>query len=181
LRHLGASGAISDQRLHFDMLRVGIAAYGADSGARHFEPVMAFKSRIIFIKDVPPGRPISYGATYVTREPTRVGVVAAGYGNGYPRLVSNRGYVLVGGRVAPILGRICMDQMMISLNGHPEASVGDPVLLFGRQDDDTLPVWKIAEWAETIAYEVLCCVGTMNPRVYVRSATPGGKSSSASA
>jgi alanine racemase len=176
LRHLGASGAIGDQRLHFDMLRVGIAAYGADSGARDFEPVLAFKSRIVFIKDFPPGRPISYGATYVTREPTRVGVVAAGYGNGYPRLVSNRGYVLVGGRVAPILGRICMDQMMISLNGHPEASVGDPVLLFGRQDDDSLPVWKVAEWAETIAYEVLCSVGTMNPRVYLRSAGPGGKS-----
>jgi alanine racemase len=176
LRHLGASGAIADQRLHFDMLRVGIAAYGADGGARDFEPVMAFMSRIIFIKDVPPGRPISYGATYMTREPTRVGVVAAGYGNGYPRLASNRGYVLVGGRVAPILGRICMDQMMISLNGHPGAAVGDPVLLFGRQADDSLPVWKVAEWAETISYEVLCSVGAMNPRVYLRSASPGGTS-----
>jgi len=71
---------------------------------------------------------------------------------------------------------LCMDQMMISLNGHSEAAIGDPVLLFGRQDDDSLPVWKVAEWAETIAYEVLCSVGTMNPRVYLRSAGPGGKS-----
>jgi alanine racemase len=155
---------------------VGIAAYGADSGARDFAPAMALLSRIVFIKDAPPGRPISYGATYVTREPTRVGVVAAGYGNGYPRLASNRGYVLVGGRVAPILGRICMDQMMVSLNGHPEAVVGDPVLLFGRRDDDVLPVWKVAEWAETISYEILCSVGAMNPRVYLRSAGPGGGS-----
>jgi len=176
LRHLGASAAIADQRLHFDMLRVGIAAYGADSGARDFAPAMALLSRIVFIKDAPPGRPISYGATYVTREPTRVGVVAAGYGNGYPRLASNRGYVLVGGRVAPILGRICMDQMMVSLNGHPEAAVGDPVLLFGRRDGDMLPVWKVAEWAETISYEVLCSVGAMNPRVYMRPAGPGGQS-----
>jgi len=172
LRHLGASGAIADRRLHFDMLRVGIAAYGADSRMRELEPVMTFKSRIVFIKDFPPGRPISYGATYVTREPTRVGVVTAGYGNGYPRLVSNRGYMLVGGRVAPILGRICMDQMMISLNGHPEAAVGDPVLLFGRQGSAALPVWKVAEWAETIPYEILCAVGAMNPRIYLQPARP---------
>jgi alanine racemase len=175
VRHLGASGAIGDRRLHFDMLRVGIAAYGADRDAGDLEPVMAFKSRIVFIKDFPAGRTISYGATYVTSEPTRVGVVAAGYGNGYPRLVSNRGHVLVGGCAAPIVGRVCMDQMMVNLNGRPEASVGDSVLLFGRRGGDELPVWKVAEWAETIAYEVLCCVGTMNPRVYLRSAGAGGK------
>jgi len=173
MRHLGASGAMAQPRLHFDMLRVGIAAYGADAAARGFEPVMAFQSRIVFIKDFPPGRTISYGATFETREPTRVGVVAAGYGNGYPRLVSHRGHLLVGGKEAPILGRICMDQMMVSLNAIPEAQVGDPVLLFGRRGEESLPVWKVAEWAETISYEVLCCVGTMNSRVYLRAAGPG--------
>jgi alanine racemase len=73
----------------------------------------------------------------------------------------------VGGQAAPILGRICMDQMMVNLNNQPEAKVGDPVLLFGRQGGDVLPVWQVAEWAKTISYEVLCTVGAMNPRVYL--------------
>lgn len=177
LRQLGASGAIDDRRLHFDLLRVGIAAYGADVFSPNYESVMSFKSRIVFIKDFPAGRTISYGATFETREPTRVGVVAAGYGNGYPRLASSRSHVLVGGRPAPVLGRICMDQMMINLNQHIETQVGDPVLLFGRDNGNRLPVWEVAHWAETVAYEILCCVGTMNPRVYLRAANPGGKKS----
>ncbi|MCX8036032.1 MAG: alanine racemase [Candidatus Sumerlaeia bacterium] len=166
-RHLGASAAIAKAHLHFDMLRVGIAAYGADPDAPEFEPVMTFKSRLVFIKDVPAGCSISYGATYVTTEPTRVGVVAAGYGNGYPRRVSGRGHVMIAGRPAPILGRICMDQMMVNLNRHPETKVGDEVLLFGRSGENALPVWQVAQWAETISYEVLCCVGMMNPRQFL--------------
>jgi len=175
-KHLGASGAIENPRLHFDMLRVGIAAYGAEPLLPQLEPVMALKSRIIFIKDFPPGATVSYGATYVTKEPTRVGVVAAGYGNGYPRQVSNRGHVLVGGRPAPIIGRICMDQFMINLNDLPEAEVGDTVLLFGRDEHGLLPVAQVAQWADTISYEILCCVGAMNRKIYRRSASPGGKS-----
>lgn len=168
-RHLGASSAIGDRRLHFDMLRVGIAAYGGDPIAPDCEPVMSLKSRLVFIKDFPPGRPISYGATYVTTEPTRVGVVAVGYGNGYPRLASNRGHVLIAGRPAAILGRVCMDHVMVNLNDHPEAQVGDPVLVFGRDGDGVLPAWTVAEWAETISYELLCCAGMMNPRIHVRT------------
>ncbi len=169
-RHLGASAALAKKHLHFDMLRVGIAAYGADPDAPEFEPVMTFRSRLVFIKDVPAGCPISYGATYVTTEPTRVGVVASGYGNGYPRRASGRGHVMIAGRPAPILGRICMDQMMVNLNRHPDARVGDEVLLFGRSGGDALPVWQVAQWADTISYEVLCCAGMMNPRQYFPAA-----------
>lgn len=176
LRHLGASGAVGDPQLHFDMLRVGIAAYGADPDHPDYRPVMSMKSRIVFVKNVPAGKPISYGSTFETTRPTRVGVVAAGYGNGYPRRVSNRGHVFIGGRPAPILGVVCMDQMMVDLNDHAGVAVGDPVLLFGREGDAVLPVWKVAEWAETISYEVVCAVGAMSPRIYLSSASPGGKS-----
>jgi alanine racemase len=156
---------------------VGIAAYGADPEQPEFEPAMTLKSRLVFIKDVPTGRSISYDATYVTKEPKRVGVVSIGYGNGYPRRISGRGYVVIDGRPAPILGLVCMDQMMVDLNDHPRAKVGDTVLLFGRDGDSCLPVWEVAEWAETISYEVLCTAGAMTQRLYLDSASPGGKSS----
>jgi alanine racemase len=175
VRHLGASGAIGDPRLHRDMVRIGIAAYGADPRRDDCGPVMSMKSRMVLIKDLPAGATISYGATYVTTEPTRVGVVCAGYGNGYPRLASNRGHVLVGGRPAPILGRVCMDQFMVGLNEHPGARVGDPVLLFGRDGVFTLPVSEVAGWAETISYETLCVAGAMNPRLYIGPANPDVK------
>jgi len=174
LRHLGASGALADRRLHFDMLRVGIAAYGGDPLRPECGPVMSLKSRLLFIKDCPAGQPISYGATHVTSQATRVGVVAAGYGNGYPRLLSGRGGVLVGGRLAPILGRVCMDQFMIDLNNHPGARVGDTVLLFGRDGAHYLPAAKVAVWAETISYELFCTAGMMNARTY-GSAAPVAK------
>jgi alanine racemase len=132
---------------------------------------MAFKSRLVQVRSLPAGTPVSYGRTFVTRRPTRLGVVPVGYGHGLSWLMSNRGQMLVAGRRVPIVGRVTMDLTMIDLTDVP-AGVGDEVVLFGDQGEAALPIDEVAAWSETLAYEVMCTIGKRVTRIYVQGGRP---------
>jgi alanine racemase len=133
---------------------------------------MAFKSRLLQVRDIPAGTPVSYGRTWVAERPSRIGVVGVGYGHGLSWLLSNRGSMLVGGRRAPIVGRVTMDLTMVDLAGSPDAKVGDEVIVFGTQGDAEIPLEEVASWSETLPYEVMCTIGKRVTRIYVRDGRP---------
>jgi alanine racemase len=155
-----------------DLVRPGLLAYGLRPHGAPSDllvlPVMAFKSRLIQVRDLPAGHPVSYGRTFITPRPMRIGVVAAGYGHGLPRALSNRGEMLVRGRRAPILGRVTMDMTMVSLEGVPEAEVEDEVVIFGSQGPARIAIEEVAAVAGTIPYEIMCAIGKRVPRAYTR-------------
>lgn len=149
------------------MARAGIMLYGLyPSGEMSREdtelkPVLSLISHVIHVKEVPAGTPIGYGGTYVTEAPSRIATIPVGYGDGYPRRASNRGHVLIGGKVAPIRGRVCMDQMMVDVTEIPDVKPGDKVELIGPG----LGADQLAEWADTISYEIVCQLTGRVPRV----------------
>jgi alanine racemase len=161
---------LPDARL--DLVRVGLVAYGIhpphDAAKLSLAPVMSLRSRLVQVRDLPSGTPISYGRSFVTSRPSRIGVVPVGYGHGYSWLLSNRGRMLVNGRRVPIVGRVTMDLTMIDLTEVPEVAVGDEVVLFGEQDGTSIGVEEVAEWSETLAYEVMCTIGKRVARLYRR-------------
>jgi len=146
------------------MVRPGILLYGVSPISDYqnfFAPVMTFQSRLIDIKNVKAGDTIGYGGTWTASKVGRIGVVACGYADGYPRLASNRGQVFIGTRNADIAGRISMDTMVVDLTDHHSAARGDIVELWGRN----IAVTAVAEWSETIPYELFCNVGNRVTRV----------------
>lgn len=171
-----SAGTVNLPEAHYDWLRVGLLAYGHLPRHRRttpaVAPVMAFKSRLVQVRDLPAGVPVSYARTFVTSRPTRTGVVAVGYGHGYSWLLSNRGQMLVRGRRVPILGRVTMDLTMVDLTGIPEATVGDEVVLFGEQGDASLPLEEVADGSQTLPYEIMCTIGKRVTRIYVRGGRP---------
>ena len=171
-----SAGTVNLPISHFDWVRVGLLAYGHRpprcDAAIALQPVMAFKSRVVQIRELPAGTPISYSRTFVTGRPTRSGVVAVGYGHGYSWLLSSRGAMLVRGRRAPILGRVTMDLTMVDLTDVPEARVGDEVVLFGEQGAEKLSLDEVAQGSETLPYEVMCTIGKRVTRIYVQGGRP---------
>jgi len=156
-----------------DMVRLGISIYGhypseeVDRNIISLKPLMTLKSRVSFVKTVPPDTCISYGCTYRTKLETTVATIPLGYGDGYSRLLSNKGHVLIRGKRHPIIGRVCMDQFMVEVSKDPRVETGDEVVLFGKQDGESIPAEEIAGILGTINYEVLCAVGKRVPRVYL--------------
>jgi alanine racemase len=153
------------------MVRPGIMLYGVppDPGlaARAvLEPGMRFRTGVIQDKRVPAGTPVSYGQTFRTERPSALATIAVGYADGYPRALSNRGQVLVRGRRAPVVGRVCMDLTVIDVTGIDGVRAGDEVVLWGRQGDAEITCSEVAVWADTIPYELLTRVGPRVPRVY---------------
>ncbi|HET7704492.1 MAG TPA: alanine racemase [Thermoanaerobaculia bacterium] len=149
--------------------RVGIALYGAealDAGESRLEPVMRWRTEIVRLKDLPKGHAVGYGMTFRTERPTRLATLPVGYADGYNRLLSNKGDVLVGGRRAPVVGRVSMDLITVDVTDIPGAACGDEVILLGRQGDEEVTVEEIAAKIGTISYEVLCGVSARVPRVY---------------
>ncbi|MEO5618008.1 MAG: alanine racemase [Candidatus Eisenbacteria bacterium] len=171
-----SAGILNVAEGHFDWLRVGLLAYGhlpANARIRiAVEPVMSFKSRLVQIRDLPAGVPVSYGRTFVTVRPTRMGVVPVGYGHGYSWLMSNRGEMLVGGKRVPILGRVTMDLTMVDLTEVPDVALGDEVVLFGAQGEAALSIEEVALRSETLTYEIMCTIGKRVTRIYVRAGRP---------
>ena len=157
LCHAANSAAVFlDQRYHFDMVRAGIVLYGLEPGGREnpYRPAMTVKTTVSFVKDLPAGRDISYGRRYTTDQPCRVATLSCGYADGYPRALSGRGYVVIGGKRAPILGTVCMDQMMVDVSGIP-CKAGDEAVVMGGEID-----WNdLANKLGTIHYELVCGVG----------------------
>ncbi len=160
----------------FDWARVGLLAYGHHPSIAHtrlgVEPVMSFKSRLVQLRDHPAQTPISYGRTFVTRRPSKIGVVAVGYGHGYSWLLSNRGEMMVRDRRVPIVGRVTMDLTMVDLTEVPGAAVGDEVSLFGGDSSGAIGLEEIAGWSETLPYEIMCTIGKRVTRIYVREGRP---------
>ena len=159
--HLANSAGALLSECRFDMVRIGIGLFGAAPFYEDAEPVMTARSRLIQTRWFEPGATISYGATYSVPKRMRVGVVAAGYGDGLLRSLSNSGVVLIRGVRAPIVGRVCMDQFMVDLSAAPQAEAGDDALLFGRLNNCSLPAWEVAEAAGTISNELTTLVGRL--------------------
>ena len=170
--HTSNSGAIFlHEAAHYDMVRPGIVLYGSvpdDRLAKDFDvrPVMRLVTRVIHVKEVPAGTPISYGRAYVTERPTAVATLAIGYGDGYSRALTNRGHVLIRGQRAPIVGAVCMDLTMVDVTGVSDVAVGDEAVVLGADGDDRISAEEIASLTGTIPYEVYTAVSKRVPRVY---------------
>jgi len=154
-----------------NLVRPGIMLYGSYPSPSFrtlvsLKPVMTLKTCIHFLKSVPPGSRISYGGTFVTRRESLIATLPIGYADGYRRHLSNRGQVLIRGRRAPVVGKVCMDFIMVDVTDIPNVSVGDRVILMGGQGKDKITAEEIAEKINSISYEVLCSIGKRVPRIY---------------
>ncbi|HOE63691.1 MAG TPA: alanine racemase [Candidatus Sumerlaeota bacterium] len=172
--HAANSGAIMQHpETYHDCVRAGVMLYGMlpDQKTKPtvpIKPVMTLTTRLVEIRQHPKGRCISYGCTWQTPRASRIGILPIGYGDGYSRKFSNKGQVLIRGRRAPIVGRVCMDQTLVDLSAIPEAQIGDRVLLWGENELGVLKVEEAAKWMGTITYEVTCALGARIPRVYIK-------------
>lgn len=170
LRHCANSAAIHRAPEYaLDMVRAGISLYGyppVEEKDLALEPCMRWTAKISYIKELPAGEYISYGRTYRTQRKTRVATVTCGYADGYHRSAGKSAEVLIRGKRAKILGRICMDQMMADVSEIPEASVEDEVVLIGRDGADCITAEDIAAWSGTISYEILLSVGSRVERTF---------------
>jgi len=171
LRHMSNSGAVLQlPEARFDMVRPGLLLYGAypTSGPRPIpvRSALRWKTHVVFFKVVKPGNPVSYGSTWSADEMVRVVTLPVGYGDGYMRAMSGRAQVLIGGKRHPVVGRICMDQVMVNI-GWDSAYNGDEVVLLGGEGASAIGIEEMAGWAGTIAHEILTSINTRVPRVYL--------------
>ncbi len=173
LCHAANSAAIIDMpETHLDMVRAGIAIYGlypSDEVNKRrivLKPAMTLKSKIVHLKKVPPGFKVSYGSTYKTQKPTTIASIPVGYADGFSRLLSSRGNMLVRGHRAPIVGRVCMDQTMLDVGHIPDVNLEDEVVIFGRQKDESITVDEIAASLNTINYEIVSALTARVPIIY---------------
>jgi alanine racemase len=170
-----SAGTIQYPDMHLDLVRPGIILYGlypsseVDKTVIRLKPAMTFKANVILVKDVEPDTCISYGRIFRTARKSRIATIPVGYADGYTRLLSNKGRVLVNGEYAPIVGRICMDQCMIDVTDlKHDVRVGDEVVLFGCQGDACISVDEVAAEIGTLNYEIVCIIGKRIPRVYLK-------------
>jgi alanine racemase len=177
LKHVSNSAAALDlPEMALDMIRCGIVLYGLYPSDEvkpviSLHPALALKSRVTRVRTLPTGASISYGRTFIVDKPTRVALIPVGYGDGYHRLLSNRGAVLIHGQRAPIVGRVCMDQFVVDVSHIPAVQLHDEVVLIGQQGQEQIPAEEVARWAETINYEVITSLLPRVVRIYLR----GGK------
>ncbi len=177
LIHLANSGGIIHHPdSYFNMVRPGIMLYGynpcgylpdVDFSSRKLQPVMNLKTKVSYFKVCPANTGISYNHSYVTTEQTRIITLPLGYGDGYSRLLSNKGKVIVRGKEHPVVGTVCMDQVMVDVGPDGEAYNGDDVLLFGEMDGAIIPLESVCEKTGTITYEFLCGISSRVPRIYI--------------
>ena len=174
IRHLNNSAGLMNFATPYEMVRSGIITYGmypsdeVDPGLLKLRPALQWLSRVTHVKTLPAGREISYGGTYVTKADTVVATIPVGYADGYRRNLSGKFYVLIRGQKAPILGRICMDQMMVDVTDIPGVEVGDQVTLVGTDGDCTITMEEISAQADSFNYEFVCGISRRVPRLYVQ-------------
>ncbi len=178
LIHMANSSAIIEELIpDFTMVRAGLMLYGAypsdDLKDTHLslKPVMSLKTHVIQIKTVPPETPISYSRTFYTKKESLIATIAIGYGDGYHYRLSNRGKVLIQGKKVPLVGSVCMDLIMADVTELPGVKPEEEVVLFGRQGEVTISVEEVAQWADTIPYEILCGISSRVPRIYKKGGT----------
>ncbi|KIL38732.1 alanine racemase [Gordoniibacillus kamchatkensis] len=177
--HAGNSAtAIDTPELACNMVRLGISMYGLYPSAEvnrntiELQPVMSLKTGIVHLKTLPPNSGISYGTIYYTSKDEAIATLPIGYADGFSRMLTGKAEALVRGRRVPIVGRICMDQCMANVSSVPDASMGDEVVLIGRQGAEEISADEVAAWLGTINYEVTCMVSHRVPRVYIREGKP---------
>lgn len=175
VRHISNSAGIVDMgEANCDMVRAGISIYGlypspeVDKEKVVLRPAMELKSRVTYIKTIEPGTAVSYGGTFVAGRRVTVATIPVGYGDGYPRNLSGKGRVLIRGKSAPILGRVCMDQLMVDVTDIPGAAEDDEVTLIGRDGQERITVEELADLSGGFHYEIICDIGKRVPRVYLR-------------
>ena len=160
---------------YFDAVRAGIILYGmypsneVERDKILLKPAMELKSHIAYIKEVEPGVEISYGGTFTTEKITRVATIPVGYADGYSRGLSNKGSVLIRGKRAQILGKVCMDQFMVDVTEIPEAEELDEVTLLGKDGTDCITMEELGELSGRFNYEFACCISKRVPRVYYKN------------
>lgn len=171
--HAGNSAtAIDMPELTFSMIRLGISMYGlypseeVNHSRVSLRPVMSFVTEVVMVKSLPPGSGVSYGVTYRTSSEEEIATLPVGYADGYTRMLTDKAEVLIHGRRAPLVGRICMDQCMVNVTGIGNVKIGDEVVLFGKQGDEVLHVEELAQALDTINYEIPCMISHRVPRVY---------------
>ncbi len=178
LRHMDNSAGIMNFPGKFELVRSGIVNYGlypssdVDPEKLPVKPVVEWIAKVVYVKTLPAGRPISYGGDYITEKDTRIATLPVGYADGYRRSLSEGGYVLLHGKKAPILGRVCMDQLMVDVTDIPEVKIGDRAVLIGRSGDEQITVDDLARLTGTINYEIICGISRRIPRVYYRNGQP---------
>lgn len=175
LKHCSNSaGIIRIPEANLDAVRAGVILYGmypSDEVEKEpvpLKPAMEIKSHIAYIKTVEPGTQVSYGGTYTTQRPTRIATIPVGYADGYARGLSNRGSVLIHGRRAPILGRVCMDQFMVDVTEIPEAKELDEATLLGKDGEDCIAMEELGDLSGRFNYEFACCISKRVPRIYIK-------------
>ena len=174
IRHLDNSAGLMNFDCHYEMVRSGIVTYGmypSDEVAPELlelKPALQWLSRVTHVKVLPAGREVSYGGTYVTTHPTRIATVPVGYADGYRRNLSGKFHVLIHGKKAPILGRICMDQLMVDVTDIPETQVNDRVTLVGQDGEEEITMEAISAAADSFNYEFVCGISRRVPRLYCR-------------
>ncbi len=173
IKHICNSAGVMEFDSHrFQMVRSGIITYGlypsdeVDKSSMLLKPAMTFKSHVINVKTVDAGHGVSYGATYVTQSPTKIATISVGYADGYPRSLSNKGRVLIRGEFAPIIGRVCMDQIMVDVTHIDNVEIEDIVTLVGRDGENEIPVEEPANMAGSFNYEFICGLTNRVTRVY---------------
>ncbi len=177
LRHMNNSAGLMNFGTHYEMVRSGIVTYGmypsgeVNPALLKLEPALQWLSRVTHVKTLPPGREISYGGNYVTTRDTVVATIPVGYADGYRRSLSGKFHVLIRGKQAPILGRICMDQMMVDVTDIPGVALNDRVVLVGKSGEASITMEQIAAAADSFNYEFVCGISRRVPRIYAS----GGK------
>jgi alanine racemase len=176
--HTANTAAIlTTKKSYFNMIRPGLLLYGMypDKDIRktiRVEPIMSLKSRICYLKWLPRGSSVSYGRTYITKKRTRVATLSIGYGDGYPRRLSNKGWVLIRGQRVPVIGNVCMDLTMIDVTSIKDIAIGDEVTIIGRDGNEEITAAEVARNADTINYEITTNIGPRVPRIYVENGRP---------
>lgn len=172
IKHINNSAGIMNFSKHFDMCRTGIITYGlypsddVDKSLLDIKPVMSWTTHISYIKTLDAGEEISYGGTYTTTRTQRIATIPVGYADGYPRCLSNIGKVIINGKYAPIVGRVCMDQFMVDVTDIENIDVETEVVLVGTQGDCTITMEEFANAAHSFNYEQICSIARRVPRVY---------------
>ncbi|TEB10522.1 alanine racemase [Pelotomaculum propionicicum] len=173
LRHAANSAAIMEMpETHLDLVRAGIIVYGlypsdeVDHSLLELRPAISLKAKVAHVKSVPAGFKVSYGCTFTTKKPTVIATLPLGYADGYSRLLSSRGEALLNGLRAPVVGRVCMDQVMVDVGHIPGVKVGDEAVLIGHQGDEEVSADEVAAKIGTINYEVVCMISYRVPRLY---------------
>lgn len=176
-----SAAVIGLPRANLDLVRAGIILYGlwpseqVQKDRIDLQPAMEIISHVAYVKTLPKGRSISYGGTYTLKEERTIATIPVGYGDGYPRSLSNKGYVFIHGARAPIVGRVCMDQFMVDVTGLPDVKIGDRVVLAGRDGEKSLTLEELGELSGRFNYEFACGLSGRVPRVYYENGSPAAQ------